>query len=537
MSTIETQSAESAHKRPKRQQWSGQWGFIISAIGSAVGLGNIWRFPGVAYENGGGAFMIPYLVALLTAGIPILFLDYSIGHRWRGSAPLAFRRIKRWLESLGWFQVIICCFIFLYYAAILAWAASYFVFSFTLAWGDDAGAFLTQSYLQLPALTADDGSALPFNFAPAWGVFVPLLLIWIAAIAVMALNLSKGLEKANIFFMPMLCVTFGILVVGALFLPGAVDGLNALFTPDFSAIMEPNVWIAAYSQIFFSLSIAFGIMLTYSSYRRRRANLTSPGLVVGFANSSFELLAGLGVFSVLGFMANQAGTTVDKLDNLTGPMLSFVTFPTAISQMPFGPFFGAMFFLSLLLAGFTSMLSIFEVVSAGFTDKFGWSRVRAALTIGIPAAAISIGLFGSVSGLYNLDIVDNFTNNIGVVTSAVLTIVTVIWIARKGNELAYHLSSISTFKVGFTWKLLVGVISPLMLGYMLVITVKDLIEKPYGGYPEFYVATFGWGAVAVMVIGALGLTYLTKWKFNPEGFTPWPAFPPVSTETTKGGVR
>ncbi|MDR1852318.1 MAG: sodium-dependent transporter, partial [Propionibacteriaceae bacterium] len=122
---------------PARQQWSGQWGFIISAVGSAVGLGNIWRFPGVAYSHGGGAFMIPYLVALLTAGIPILFLDYAIGHRFRGSAPLAFRRIKNWLEGLGWFQVMICFFIMIYYAAILAWAGSYFVFSFTFAWGDD----------------------------------------------------------------------------------------------------------------------------------------------------------------------------------------------------------------------------------------------------------------------------------------------------------------------------------------------------------------------------------------------------------------
>jgi len=122
-----------------REQWTGQLGFILSAIGSAVGLGNIWRFPGVAYENGGGAFLIPYLIALVTAGIPILFLDYAIGHRFRGSAPTAFRRLGgkagKWLESLGWFQVWICIIIAVYYAAVVAWAASYFTFSFDLRWG------------------------------------------------------------------------------------------------------------------------------------------------------------------------------------------------------------------------------------------------------------------------------------------------------------------------------------------------------------------------------------------------------------------
>ncbi|MDR0945977.1 MAG: sodium-dependent transporter, partial [Bifidobacteriaceae bacterium] len=136
---------------PARQRWSGQFGFIISAIGSAVGLGNIWRFPGVAYTNGGGAFLIPYLVALLTAGLPILFLDYAIGHRFRGSPPLAFRHLWKKAEALGWFQVMVCVFIGVYYAAILAWAGSYFVFSFSHAWGKDPATFFTSHYLHASA--------------------------------------------------------------------------------------------------------------------------------------------------------------------------------------------------------------------------------------------------------------------------------------------------------------------------------------------------------------------------------------------------
>src|SRR5690606_16635965 len=139
------------------------------------------------------------------------------------------------------------------------------------------------------------------------------------------------LERANKIFIPLLFVMFLALVVRAITLDGAVDGLNAFFTPTWSALADPGVWIAAYSQIFFSMSIAFGIMITYSSYLRRRANLTSTGLVVGFANSSFELLAGIGVFSALGFMASQAGVPLAELGSIKGIGLAFVAFPQILS--------------------------------------------------------------------------------------------------------------------------------------------------------------------------------------------------------------
>src|SRR5690606_14342688 len=149
-----------------------------------------------------------------------------------------------------------------------------------------------------------------------------------------AARVAKGLEKVNVVFMPLLLLAFGTLVVRALFLPGAADGLDALFTPDWGAMLDPNVSIAAYSQISFSVSIAFGIMITYSSYRKRRANLTSPGFVVAFANSGFEVFAGLGVFAALGFLAHEQGVTVGELEGLSGPILAFVTFPAIVSQMP-----------------------------------------------------------------------------------------------------------------------------------------------------------------------------------------------------------
>ncbi|MBD5784949.1 sodium-dependent transporter [Cellulosimicrobium terreum] len=503
-----------------REEWTGQVGFIVAAIGSAVGLGNIWRFPGVAYENGGGAFLVPYLVALLTAGIPILFLDYALGHRFRGSAPTAFRRVARWLEGLGWFQVMICFVIAVYYTAVVAWAVSFFVFSFDLRWGDDPAAFFVGEYLQ----TADPGISL--DFVP--GVLIPLVAVWVVTIVVLAAGVAKGVQRANMVFLPLLVIAFLVLVVRSVFLEGAVDGLNALFTPDWSALGDANVWIAAYSQIFFSLSIAFGIMITYASYRKRRANLTSPGLVVAFSNSSFEILAGIGVFSTLGFLAHQEGVGVGELENIAGPTLSFITFPAIVSEMPGGPFFGTLFFGSLAMAGFTSLLSILQVVSAGFQEKFGWSPRGAAVRVGIVSSIVSVLLFSTTTGLIALDTVDQWANNIGIVTSAILTCVLVLWVKRRGSELQHHLNGVSTFQVGGWWQVLVTLLAPIVLGYMLVSRIVTLLTDGYEGYPAWYLALMGWGTIAVIVAGALLLSAM-RWYRSPDRFVAWPPYPPGPT--------
>ncbi|UWF76811.1 sodium-dependent transporter [Microbacterium neungamense] len=529
-----TQSASpAAGAVPQRAEWTGQVGFILSAVGSAVGLGNIWRFPGVAYENGGGAFLIPYIVALLTAGIPILFLDYAIGHRFRGSAPLALRRLAgRFGEGLGWFQVMICVFISLYYTAVLAWALSFFVFSFDLRWGSDAAAFFTGDYLRVA------GEPFTLDFVP--GVLLPLVLMWVVTLGILGAGVVKGVQRLNVIAVPLLVAGFLILVVRALFLPGAIDGLNAFFTPDFAALGSPSVWVAAYSQVFFSLSVAFGIMLTYSSYRRRKSNLTGPGLVVAFGNSSFEVLAGIGVFATLGFLAHQQSIAIAELEGLTGVGLAFMTFPAIVAEMPGGQFFGALFFGALVLAGLTSLISVMEVILAAVTDKFGLSRAQAVYGLGGALAVISIVLFGTTSGLTALDTIDNWANNIGIVGSAVVMTITVLWIRRAGTELSGHLSMLSTFKVGRIWLFLVSVLGPVVLGYMLIATVFGLLSEPYGGYDETYLLIVGWGSVVLMIAGSLLLT-LSPWRRDPALFTVWPAVPgerprPASA-TTEGGAR
>ncbi len=484
-----------------RESWGTRGAFIIAAISSAIGLGNIWRFPGVAYENGGGAFLLPYLIALFTAGIPILFLDYALGHRYRASAPLAFRRVDKRFEPLGWWQVAVCFVIATYYAVVIAWAIAYTWYAVKQSWGDDAIGFFVSEHTQ--TVSATDGFTL--QFAPA--VLGPLLGLWILTILVLSLGVRRGLDKANKITLPLLVISFVAIVIYALTLPGAMDGVATFFTPSWDALANPAVWIAAYGHIFFSFSVAFGIMITYSSYVRRKSDLTGSGLVVAFANTGFELLAGIGVFATLGFLASVQNTTVNGIENIKGVGLAFMTYPTLLSEMPGGQVVGVLFFLCLTLAGFGSLLSILQVISAALQDKFGWSIRKSGIITGVAATVPSVLLFATTSGLNTLDVVDAFINNIGVVLSAVMTLVLVILIGRKGPELAAHLNAVSSFKVGRGWLLLVGIVTPIVLAVILVSGAIDYIVNGYGGMPAWYLAVAGWGMLALVLVFSFAISY------------------------------
>lgn len=476
--------------------------FILAAIGSAVGLGNIWRFPYVAYENGGGAFILPYLVALLTAGIPFLLLDYGLGHRFRGSAPLSFARARRGIEALGWWQVLLCFCIAVYYAAVLAWAVRYTFFSVNKAWGDDPETFFFDDFLHL----GDPGVSM--EFAP--GVLVPLLVVWVALIVIMALGVQRGIGAVAMVFIPILVIAFIALVVQALLLPGSGGGLNALFTPDWGALAEPGVWGAAFGQIFFSLSIGFGVMITYASYVRRKTDMTGSAIVVGFSNSGFELLAGIGVFAALGFMAQASGVAVGEVAS-DGIGLAFVAFPAIISEAPGGAVLGVLFFGSLVIAGLTSLISVLEVVISGVRDKFELSRLTATLSVVIPTALVSLVLFSTTSGMYVLDIVDHFVNQFGILLVAVVSMLVLAWGVRLLPELIRQLNHHGSISVGRAWKLLVSVVAPLALLYVLVRQFITDIGTPYEDYPAWMLATFGWGLVVGVIVVA-ALASLAPWK-------------------------
>ncbi|MTD31788.1 sodium-dependent transporter [Planomicrobium sp. YIM 101495] len=488
----------------ERSQWGTRAGFIMAAVGSAVGLGNIWRFPYVAFENGGGAFFIPYLFALLTAGIPILIMEFTIGHKYRGSAPLSFFRMSgKKAEWMGWWAIMVSFVISVYYAVIIAWSMRYTIFSFNQAWGEDTEGFLFNEFLQLTVSPGQTGSIV-------WGIFIPLAIVWLVTLGILFGGVKKGIELANRIFIPTLVVVFLIVVIRAVTLDGAMLGLDAFFKPDFSAIMNPEVWVAAYGHIFFSLSIAFAIMITYSSYLPKKSDITNNAFITGFANSGFELLAGIGVFAALGFMATQADVPVAEVAS-AGVGLAFVVFPQIINQFPgMNGLFGALFFLSLTLAGFTSLISICETYIAGISEKLGVKRRSAVLFGGGFAALVSI-LFATQGGLFFLDIVDYFINQFGVAALGLVEVIMVVWVLRKADVLKGHANAISDIPLGGWWKFCLGIVTPIVLGYMMFglirLNVGQNFETDtgnYEGYTNMFTLTAGVGvAVGALVIGIL----------------------------------
>jgi NSS family neurotransmitter:Na+ symporter len=457
----------------EREQWRTQTGFLIAAIGSAVGLGNIWRFSYLSFEHGGGAFLIPYLVALLTAGIPLLILEFAIGHERVGSAPLAYAKIsKRW-EWLGWWPVTFVMFgIVLYYTVIISWCLNYLVLSFNLAWGSDPNEYFFQDFLKVSGSPSQVGEVrIP--------ILVGLIVVWIVNWTVVHRGVRRGIELANKIFMPLLLVMTSILVAWSVTLDGAREGLIAYVTPDFSKLTTPRVWIDAYSQIFFTLSLGFGIMIAYASYLPDKADITRNAVIAAVIDWGYALFAGIAVFSVLGFMAMSQGKPISEV--VTESIgLAFVAYPQAVSLMPGGNLFGAIFFLCLVVAGLSSSISIIEAFVSAVVDKFGVRRKPLVTLISMLGFLGSL-LFTTRAGLYWLDIVDHFTTHYGLIVVGILECIVVGWLFRL-PVLREHLNRISSIQLGVWWDFLIKFFVPLMLAAILTGDLYTEVTSAYGDY-------------------------------------------------------
>ncbi|MGL4874384.1 MAG: sodium-dependent transporter [Clostridium sp.] len=485
-----------------REEWGSKVGFILAAIGSAVGLGNIWRFPYVAYENGGGAFLIPYFFAIFTAGIPLLILEYSMGHKYRGTTPLAVARAKKKWEWMGWWPTITSAFIVAYYSVIISWSMNYFVLSFKDGWGSDANGFFHNEFLQLSSSPFEIGGVVPY-------ILLGVGAIWLINWVVCFKGVKKGIEKINKILLPTLVIIMIIIAVRAVTLDGAAAGLNTLLTPDWDRVLDPKVWVAAYGQVFYSLSIAIGIMMTYSSYLPRKTDINNSAFVTAFANCGFEFLSALAVFGILGYMATAQGVGVSEVVS-SGIGLAFVAFPQIFHTMgPLGSFLGPLFFLCLIFAGITSSVSLTEAVSAPFKEKFGWSRKKVVTIMCVVGATMS-SVFATNAGLYILDIVDAFINNYGIVMVGLLEVILIGWII-KPKGLREHANSISYIKIGSWWDVTIKFITPAILIYMTVQNIITEINKPYGGYDLSNIFAYGWSVIGFGIIVAM-LLAKKPWK-------------------------
>lgn len=486
----------------KREQWGSRTGFILAAVGSAVGLGNIWRFPYMAYENGGGAFFIPYLFAMLTAGIPFMILEFTLGHKYRSGAPKTLRALNSKFEWLGWFQVMISAIIAFYYVVVIAWAISFVYFAFNQSWGEDTNAFFFGQFLNL----ADDSA--PSNLGGLqFNLLLPLCLAWAATYFATYRGVKGGIEKVNKVLMPLLFVMVLLLIARIIFLPGALNGINWLLEPDFSKIWDLKVWSAAYGQIFFTLSVGFAIMLSYASYLPEKSDINNNAFMTVLMNCGFSILAGIMIFGALGYMANVQDKDLTEVVS-SGVGLAFVTLPTAINLLPAPGVMGPLFFLALMFAGISSHISIAEAVITGLMDKLGWSRPKTATAFCGVGLVVSL-VFITQGGLLLLDLVDYFINNMALLASCLLELVLVGWLCRL-QDFREHANRISEFTIGNWWTLCIKFISIAMLVVILFNNIKTAFVENYGGYSTNEVTFIGWGMLATMLIVAIIINLSSK---------------------------
>ena len=621
----------------QRERWAGRLPFIMAAIGSAVGLGNVWRFPYVAVKNGGGAFLLPYFIALITAGIPLLIAEYALGQKFQKGAPGAMAAVSKKFRWVGWFALLVGSMISFYYVVIMAWALDYSVASWDLKWTKPApvrvenklvpedrvvlylkyeneehrerlekvvasqcssdAEVLLLSEGEVKALTAaevakpetkrkqyvslDKNAANYFfetclgGFAPGkWiedcaknaeidaqivklraekkavkkapslsaverrekrgdikktiaglraerssylslgGMFRPVVrnVIWCAVIwLAIFLIVFKGVRvvgKVVMWTVPIPLILLAVLLVRGIMLNGSANGIIYYLTADWDRLTDPTVWLAAYGQIFFSLSLGFGIMIAYASYMPRSSDVSNNAFITSFANCATSFFAGFAVFSVLGYLASvnaqDVGSVVAK-----GPGLVFITYPIAIAKIGgvWSRIIGITFFVCLLFLGIDSAFSIVEGVLTGIRDRF--ARVSKTL---VAAGFCIIGFccslfFATASGLMWLDIVDNWMSNYGLAAVGLLECIAIAYFFRR-QEIEEFVNERSEIHLGGWFGLFIKYITPAVLVFLLGSQFLTDMRSTYEGYDKIIpwsVNVAGWGVFVTMIAIAFAL--------------------------------
>ena len=478
-----------------KNEWGSNLSFILAMIGSAVGLGNIWRYPYVLYSNGGGAFYIPYIVAILLMGIPFLILEYGVGYNFKSSFAKAITKIDSKWQYLGWLLPVAVFMIMIYYSAILGWDGIYMILSFTKGWGADPNTFFTANLLQ-----ASSSYTGLMNFIPV--IAVAMLVGWVIIWLISHRDLEAGLGKVSKILVPALFIIMIIIVGFSLTLPGASIGLAELFNPDWSLLTHFEIWMAAFGQIVFSLSLGMSIAFTYASYTKDDADLVTNTISIALANSLFENFAALGVFSILGYMSLQSGTAVADLVT-QGTGLVFIVYPTVFNVLgQWALVLGPLFFLTVYLAGLTSILSTIEPLSFSIQNKFGWSRSRTMTVLIIVGAAVSM-VYATSFGGDLLGFVDTFINQIALLLGVILECIIFAWIFKAEKLIDFMNSKSKTIKLGNWWLVVVKYVLPI---FIAIIWIGGLIDVINAG--TFNQLVFTAISAAILLIATLVFTLL-----------------------------
>jgi neurotransmitter:Na+ symporter, NSS family len=447
-----------------RGQWGSKFGFIMAAAGSAVGLGNIWRFPYLTGQNGGAAFVLVYILCVVLVAVPMLINEIALG-RLTGKNPVgAVQKLggnKLWISLVGVLPLIVTFVVLSYYSTIAGWTVGYIFTS------------LFSINMPFAEFIANPTYVIPL------GAFVILM----TALIVLG-GVSGGIEKATKIMMPLLFVLLIVVIFRSVTLPGAGKGVAYYLVPDFSKI-NGHVILAALTQAFFSLGVGWGMMITYGSYLPKSQNIVTSSLWVGAMDTSIALLAGFMVFPAV-FAFNQSPTE--------GPTLVFTVLSNVFQQMPLGNIAGALFFLLLFFAAITSTISMLEAPSAYFMDQKKWNRKKAAWTVaivaflfGIPSALSSGGMdfFSNLTVQYPglpkptvgfLNIVDHLFGNLFMMLVVLCTCLFTGWFIKTEALVDEIEQGMPSFKTGSIlglapykiWLFMIRFVCPIIIGLVIL---------------------------------------------------------------------
>lgn len=481
-----------------RQQFSSRWVFVLAAVGSAAGLGNVWRFPYLAYENGGGSFFIAYIVCLFLIGMPFLVLETGMGQITGKAAPGSMAKTTRKgsFRFIGWIAILTGFTILSYYVVIASWTLNYAFYAPSMPWEKvGTSEFFFNDFLQLSKSIQVDGSFVP-------GIGLGTAVIYLLAYLSIRKGTS-GIEKVATFITPIPFILLIILAINSLTLKGAGQGLAFIFIPKWHLLLNFKTWFAAASQVFFTLSIGFAIMFAYGSLLQKKVDIKTTAIMVVCGDTFVSIVGSIAVFGVLGFMANKQGVPVQDVVK-SGIALAFVVIPKALSLLPvFKSTLSTFFYLSLFCLAFTSIISIIESIAAGFMEAKIWHIKRSTWILVICILEFCFGLlYMEQNGLYVLDIVDHFVSGYSLMLLGIFEAILIGWGfgAKKFRQQLHHNSGCN---LSWLFDLLVKWLLPIVLVVLIGKQLVDEFAKNYGSYETEYL--IGYGIVILLLIAVLAV--------------------------------
>ncbi|XP_050413379.1 sodium- and chloride-dependent glycine transporter 1 [Patella vulgata] len=514
----------------ERGNWTGRFDFLLSMLGYAVGLGNVWRFPYLCYRNGGGAFLLPFVIMMAIIGIPLFLLESALG-QYCSSGPMTCWRFAPLFKGVGVAMVIVSALTSIYYNMILAWAQYYLFASFTseLPWMSCTQPWSTRDCsMLLPLVKTCDGIAYPngtcynkqefvgiwnntlftnvtgrrrissseeywnsqvLNIAdkiddfgaPKWDLVLNLMLAWIICF----FCLIKGIKSTGkvVYFTAIFpYVVLLILFFRGVTLPNAIEGIKYFIVPEFSKLLDARVWKDAANQIFFSMGIAGGGLMTLSSYNRFHNNILRDTLIVSLGDTLTCIFAGFVIFSFLGFMAGEMNVPVSEVAK-DGAGLAFIVYPEAVSSLPAPPVWSILFFFMLILLGLDSQFAMLETVLTGLMDQFPHLRPKKTYIIAaICAALFLIGLpLTCPGGMYLLQMMDSYVGGWTLMVIGFFELVAVVFV--YGADRFYSDMELMMGKrPNIFWKICWYGLSPVTILFIFFFTWVDYEASTYGDY-------------------------------------------------------